>query len=463
MKVIITAAGEGRRWNNYLNRRKHEITIDGERLIDRLVRQLQSRGLTDITITCHPQHMYSVQGAVSVPGRPDLSNVLSRLSTQPLWGINDPTLILWGDVYLTDMALDTIVQPVDQWTQFARLKPSAVTGKPGPEIFAVQFTPNDHDRYSSALSRAATMDHSSWSVYCVMVGIPDTVPMLIEDSGRHVEIPDDGSDDFDFPDDYERWKLNVQNLSSRRVAANQFNAQWLVDREQELELSHKVHRKLWEHTSIAQAALDRVNLEGAKVLGFGVGKERLPSWFTSKGARVTATDGLAQGIWLDRQYTGKVDGLIKVCGHNESLVSFDLVDMNSIPSRLHGQFDFTWSSSCMEHLGSVEHGLKFVCEQMKCLKPRGISAHTTEYHYSSHHQNRFESEHLSLFRESDLIELEHRLRAQGDRLWPINLVQGSTSDDLYVDSEPYQIQPHLNVLSLGRTFTSVLLVVAKGV
>lgn len=462
MKVIITAAGSGSRWGNYLNRRKHEIVMDGERLIDRLARQLQSRGIRDITITCDPNHMYTIPGVISEPGRPDLSNVLSRLSTKPLWSTSYNTLIIWGDVYLTDQAMDKIVEPVHTWTQYARLSTSIVTGKPGPEIFAVQFPARDRDDYARALEQASTMKHSSWSVYCVMTNTPDTVPQLIEDSGSHVEIPDDGSDDFDFPDDYERYMFNVRNLSGRRVVANQFTEQWLLDRERELGLSHKVRRKLWEHCSIAQAALDRVNLVGAKVLGFGVGKERLPSWFTSKGASVLATDGVDQGVWLDRQYANSRDTLVTVDGHNDNILSFDHVDMNNIPPSLRGQFDLTWSSSCMEHLGSIEHGIRFMCEQMKCLKPGGIALHTTEYHYNSHHQNRLESKHLSLFTVNDLIELTHRISDQGDRLWPINLVQGSSEADLYEDREPYQIEPHLNIVLGGRSFTSVLLIGVKG-
>ena len=42
--------------------------------------------------------------------------------------------------------------------------------------------------------------------------------------------------------------------------------------------------------------------------------------------------------------------------------------MNELPGDLAG-FDFTWSSSAFEHLGSLEAGARFVERQMHCLRP----------------------------------------------------------------------------------------------
>ena len=39
MKILILADGEGKRWGNYKGVPKHLLEIDGERLIDRMIRQ----------------------------------------------------------------------------------------------------------------------------------------------------------------------------------------------------------------------------------------------------------------------------------------------------------------------------------------------------------------------------------------------------------------------------------------
>jgi hypothetical protein len=137
--------------------------------------------------------------------------------------------------------------------------------------------------------------------------------------------------------------------------------------------------------------------------------------------------------------------------------------MNHIPADLkRGEFDFTWSAGSFEHVGGIEAGLQFFCEQMKCLRQGGIAAHTTEYNIASNDKT-INSPDLCVFRQKDLAELTRRLAAQGDRLWPIDLRGGSHPADLYVDKAPYQLEPHLNMDIGGHQFTSVLLIAARGI
>ena len=64
------------------------------------------------------------------------------------------------------------------------------------------------------------------------------------------------------------------------------------------------------------------------------------------------------------------------------LVSYRDVDMTSLPADL-GEFDFSWSSSAFEHLGTLEAGMEFVCREMAFVRPGGVAVHTTEYNASS--------------------------------------------------------------------------------
>lgn len=467
MKVVICAAGSGSRWNNYLGTRKHLAPIDGVPLLVRTVGQLLERGLHDITIYCNPEHVYEIPGAVTVVGGYHPSAAAARALTSDSWNAYGQTLLMLGDVYYTDETIRIMTTPITGWHQYGRLQPSTATGKPGAEMFGWQFGPEDQAEFIEAcwtVAHATEKTHVDWSTYSVMTGHDiSTPPDQIRDWGRHVEIADDGTDDFDFPDDYERFMGVYFHRSGRRVTQLDFFQPWFYERTKELNAARKLHRKLWEHCSIAQVYKDRIG-SGGRALGFGVGKEGLPAWLAARGCQVVATDRPDAGVWLERQHARSAEELRfdGICDQDlfRENVRYEAADMNAIPQAYHGQFDFVWSSSCFEHLGSIEHGLRFFLEQLKCLKPGGIAAHTTEYQWEG---RQCESTDLSLFQAQHLQSLMHRVKQQGDRLWPVDLTPGDLPADVYVDVPPYHMEPHLN-LSIGPfKFTSVLLIATRGI
>ena len=85
-------------------------------------------------------------------------------------------------------------------------------------------------------------------------------------------------------------------------------------------------------------------------------------------------------------------------------VTFEAVDMNDIPRKFRGGFDFCWSACSLEHLGSLEHGLTFIENSMDTLKEGGVAIHTTEFNLSSN-DDTFETRDLSLYRRRDIQEL----------------------------------------------------------
>lgn len=467
MRVIICAAGDGSRWGEYLGRRKHFARVNGEPIIERTIRLLRAAGVDDIFVTARPQDLaaYGALDAAVVEKPAGLTNNDARAATQDLWHPTDRTVILWGDTYFTANSLATIIDDRSTgWTLYARLRASEVTGKPGPEIFGVSFGPADQRVYADALARHSQARWSSWVIYLDLTGQPlDLAPSAIQNKGRCVEISDDGTDDFDFPDDYERYHYH-QRRSSRRVIEMDFYQNWFRDRMRELGLHPKLHRKPWEFCSIAQAYHDRYG-HGGRVLGFGVGKEPLPAWLAKRGAAVVATDRPDAGVWLERQHAKgfddlRVDG---VCDREtfERQVVYQPVDMNAIPSSLHGLFDMTWSASCFEHLGSISRGIDFFVEQMKCLKPGGIAVHTTEWNVSDPSRT-VDSHNLCFFRSKDLEQIRVRLEAQGDRLWPVDGRPGTLPADLIINDPPFENQEQHLLLRLGGVvFTSVLLIAVR--
>jgi SAM-dependent methyltransferase len=212
----------------------------------------------------------------------------------------------------------------------------------------------------------------------------------------------------------------------------------------------------------------RLMLENGRVgLGFGVGQEPLPALMASRGVRVMATDldldGAVEKGWAaSSQHTTSLavlnDRGICDAASFSKLVDFRNVDMNNIPADLVG-YDFCWSSCAFEHLGSIELGLQFVENSLKCLKPGGLAVHTTEYNCQSN-RNTLSEGGAVIFRQRDILELAQRLRAAGHQLF-LNLNQGDQDLDKHVDLPPYAQDHHLKLKLDKYVTTSVGLVVQK--
>jgi hypothetical protein len=230
------------------------------------------------------------------------------------------------------------------------------------------------------------------------------------------------------------------------------------------------HRKHWEFFYICQALHERGLLcNGRFGLGFGVGREPLPALFASFGCTVVATDqgkesAIESGWQQSNQHADDLAALERtdICPTQtfRKLVSFEVVDMNAIPNRLFGRFDFCWSACCFEHLGSIEHGIRFVEFTMKTLKPGGVAVHTTEFNLSSETET-LESQGLSIFRRSDIESLIFRLESAGHHVEPLDLNRGTTFIDNYVDFPPYHNEPHLRVRIGDYDCTSIGVIVTR--
>jgi 2-polyprenyl-3-methyl-5-hydroxy-6-metoxy-1,4-benzoquinol methylase len=235
---------------------------------------------------------------------------------------------------------------------------------------------------------------------------------------------------------------------------------------------HVMHRKQWELCFIAQALHERGLLKtGARGLGFAVGQEPLPSLFASYGCRIVASDMAEDAArdagWVSTgQHSSSVDALNTrhLCSEDtfRARTSFRVVDMNHIPDDLRG-FDFVWSACALEHLGSIEHGERFIHRAMDCLKPGGIAVHTTEFNLS------FETftpntGAIVAFRPSDIDRIAGSLRAAGHEI-ELDLREGDLPHDRMIEIPPYP-RPHLKLLLFsklrGCVATSIGLIIRKG-
>jgi SAM-dependent methyltransferase len=231
------------------------------------------------------------------------------------------------------------------------------------------------------------------------------------------------------------------------------------------------HRKHWEFFYISQALYERGLLQpGRTGLGFGVGHELLPALFAARGCTIVATDqtpdSAAKAGWeKTNEHAHSLAALERpeICPSAvfREHVSFRVADMNHIPEEFADRFDFCWSACCLEHLGSLAHGIEFVENSLKTLKPGGVAVHTTEFNLSSN-LDTIESRDLSIYRKRDIETMVKMIGRAGHQVEPLDLNTGTTVVDGYIDLPPYHEEPHLRLRILQCDCTSIGLIITRG-
>lgn len=230
-----------------------------------------------------------------------------------------------------------------------------------------------------------------------------------------------------------------------------------------------LHRKLWEWCFITEILDSQKMLQpGRSGLGFAVGREPLVSFFASRGVSILASDldveRAANAGWVgSNEHAASLEILNerRICPPDlfRDKVRFQEVDMNNFTESQLGQFDFVWSSCAFEHLGSLEHGLKYVQNAMACVKPGGLAVHTTEFNVGSNDSTHSEGGTV-IYRRRDIEELVRRLKSDGHSI-KVKFNLGDQPADYNVDVPPYTHDTHLKLHLMGHTTTSIGLVIRK--
>lgn len=236
------------------------------------------------------------------------------------------------------------------------------------------------------------------------------------------------------------------DLTCKPTTQSDIESPWFAYWCQQLRIAPLCHRKLWEYAFLLQALFERGKLTaGATALGFGCGEEPIASYLASRGIRVTVTDldpavARAKGWIATGQHTSTLEQAFKPellsRAEFDRQVSLEYVDMNAIPRGLDGRFDFCWSICALEHLGSIEHGARFVASSMRTLKPGGVAIHTTEFNYLSDGET-LETPSLSLYLRRHFEELKVRLEREGHLVARLDFDTGNGVLDRFVDLPPY--------------------------
>lgn len=283
-----------------------------------------------------------------------------------------------------------------------------------------------------------------------------------------------------FPSQPQNFKLSCK-LSTQSDLESKWSRYWIG----QLGVPFSYQRKNWEYSFILQCLHEHA-LFGKKGLGFACGTELLPSYLCSRGCKITAGDkplddsDAQQAGWADtQQYTRSKEALF-----HPHLVEADIfeknfrleyVDMNDIPDKLNGSFDFCWSICAMEHLGSIERGIDFLVNSLKVLKPGGLSIHTTEFSLYSENTT-IDNWGSVLFTRRHIEEMSCRIEDAGAKMYPLNFDYGDEPFDNYIDMPPFPHQkvpgiktllppvnfcPHLKLLCDGFPATCFGIIIKK--
>jgi 2-polyprenyl-3-methyl-5-hydroxy-6-metoxy-1,4-benzoquinol methylase len=239
----------------------------------------------------------------------------------------------------------------------------------------------------------------------------------------------------------------IHGLRNKPTTQADIESAWFAWWCKELKIAPLYHRKLWEYAFVLQALFENGKLRpGMRGLGFGCGEEPIASFLASEGVTVTVTDldpARARGLgWMETaQHTSAIEQAFKAelvaRDRFDRLVQLEHVDMNAIPSGLDGQYDFCWSICALEHLGSIENGVRFVERAMATLKPGGLAVHTTEFNYLSEDET-IDEPPTVLFLRRHLIELRDRLQRAGHRVDDLDFDTGNGVLDRFIDLPPYE-------------------------
>lgn len=142
--IIITAAGEGSRWNSEISELKQLAIIDKKPVIQRTIDLLHKYGYSQIYIATKSDILsHAISNAQII--EPKETNSLSDTILSSSEYFSDRTKVLLGDVYYSEQALQTILK-FEKGVQFFGLDRSSnpvIEYNRTPEIFALSFTKKD--------------------------------------------------------------------------------------------------------------------------------------------------------------------------------------------------------------------------------------------------------------------------------------------------------------------------------
>jgi hypothetical protein len=220
------AGGADEKWTNLGGEgRRHFQVVRGERVIDRIIRQLRERGVEDIGIVCPDMPGYAIEGTYRI--EPTYSEWGHEgLNGRAYWSKDDRTLMVYGDTIFSDRVMDRITGFAERrFMMFGRYGNGVIKGG-GGELFAFSFWPDQADEWAAAVEESFVLRDAgvikrggSWEGYRIMGGARGAMV------GRHLlygrcfmNLNDRLTDDFDKPDQFVRLRALFEAHNQSEVA-----------------------------------------------------------------------------------------------------------------------------------------------------------------------------------------------------------------------------------------------------
>ena len=142
MRTVIIADGGREALSEWLGTYRHLFELEGELLLHRTVRQFAEHG--DVFVIAPDDDEYEIAPATRVdPVKfPEWAGIEMLAKALPSCG-DERTNLVFGDVWFSDDAIDTIIGFDERdWQVFGRPKPSQITGTPWGEYFCITLYPD---------------------------------------------------------------------------------------------------------------------------------------------------------------------------------------------------------------------------------------------------------------------------------------------------------------------------------
>ena len=207
MKYYILANGEGTRWHNYKGVPKQLIEIEGETILHRMIRLLREEGVAkkNIIICGKFEDDDATTVLTTSKTKREVFEEIANLSKGPF-------TILYGDCYYTKECIHEVVtRPIKKYDEFFTVYPNPNTGCPWPEGYAHRC--EDWEWWRDEMHAINTNPEliktaKDWFIHWWLLGVRDerinTPPLECFDPDHDIAWLDQ-TDDFDYPEDLEKF------------------------------------------------------------------------------------------------------------------------------------------------------------------------------------------------------------------------------------------------------------------
>lgn len=153
IRVLLLAAGDGARWQNYMDMPKFMVPIDGVPLVENTIARLRELVVGPIQLLVKQGDKSAISNdVVEIDPNPTNSDADKFVSSRALWNAEGQTVLAFADVYYSDCALYELLVCVPNTIRFlGRNRESSFTGCDHSEIFAISFASEHHDELDRVL------------------------------------------------------------------------------------------------------------------------------------------------------------------------------------------------------------------------------------------------------------------------------------------------------------------------